>query len=302
MNAPDHSESSLEKSCRAYLLDLEIRRYSPKSVATYARALQDVALFWSERGKMSARDICKDDLTAYRLSLIDRELRPNSVYVYMRAVRNLFRWLSDRRELFLNPAEGIILRQPPRPLLPVPSEEDMRKLLEAPDTGTPIGIRDRAIMETLYGGGMRRGELSGLKTVDVDIAEATLRVLGKGQRERTVPVGAAAARWIDRYLREARSVILDGRQTDALWVCRFGALSYHAVSQIILVCSDRAGVRRISPHALRRACATHMLAHGASPVEVQLQLGHATLKHLSQYLRVAITDIRKMHGESAPGR
>lgn len=300
---PDHSESSLEKFCHAYLLDLESQRYSPRSVEIYARALRDFIRFCSELGKVSARDVCKDDLTAYRLSLIDRGLRPNSVYVYMRAVRNLLRWLSNRRELFLNPAEGMILRQPPRPLLPVPSEDDVRRLLEAPDTDTPLGIRNRALMETLYGGGLRRAELMGLKTGDVNLAEATVRVLGKGQSERMVPVGSAAARWISGYLGGARSAILeDGRKSDALWVGRLGPLSYHMVAKIFELYSARAGGRRISPHSLRRACATHMLAHGASPVDIQLQLGHATLKHLSQYLRVAIVDIRKMHEASAPGR
>ena len=221
---------------------------------------------------------------------------------YLRAVRQLYAHLVGNREAFLNPAADVSVRVP-KTLVPAPTEEEIERLLAHPDTDTPVGIRDRALLETAYGTGARVGELCRLRMADIDLKDKTVRLLGKGKRERVVPLGSKAAKWLSRYLAEARPRLL-GTETDMLWVGRDGlVLSYPGMRAAVLHHAHAAGLDgKCSPHGIRRACATHMLQHGAHPVDIQLLLGHASMRHLSQYLRLSITDIKAAHEQSKPGR
>jgi integrase/recombinase XerD len=212
--------------------------------------------------------------------------------------------LESTHRIFLNPAADLVIREPTRPLLPVPSPEEVARLLDQPDVSTDRGVRDRTLLETAYSTGARREELSRLTVSDVDLEHETLRLVGKGGRERVVPLGRVAHQWVERYLVEARPRLLAGVDTTALWVGgRNGQLQY-AVLPLIL----RRYVRKarlttpITLHSLRRACVTHMLEHGAHPVHLQQLLGHSGLRNLSQYLRLSIRELRKTHARSKPGR
>ena len=159
------------------------------------------------------------------------------------------------------------------------------------------------MLETAYGTAGRLQELVRVRIPDLDLAQGTVRLLGKGSRERVVPVGAPAQEWLRAYLEHARPALLDGAQTDALWVSYSGRpLDYVAVRTVFRRHVSTAKLEiPVTPHSCRRACASHMLRRGAHPVQIQALLGHASMRCLSQYLGVTITEIRRMHEQSKPG-
>ena len=284
-----------------YLQDLEGRRYSPKSIDVYRRALLDMDAFLGDGGVGCLNDITADNLADYRLSLFDRGLKASSVTVYIRAARGLFRWLEDRRRIFINPAAGLLVRASRQVIRYVPGEAEVRRLLAAP-SGTAAGLRDRAILEVAYATAARRSELASLTLGSISVEGATLRIMGKGERERVLPLTAASVAALKRYLVKGRPRFPDCG-TDRLWLGRNGPLSPEGISCTFLRQSLAAGISpAIRPHAMRRACATHMLRRGAGPLEIQLLLGHADLKHLSQYLAVSIREMRRAHERSKLGR
>jgi integrase/recombinase XerD len=288
-----------------YLAGLEVRKYSPKSVAIYGRALQDFLLYLAQLGRERAQDITAPDLEAYRLALVHRNFAPSSLEVYLRAMRQWFAWLEQSQQLFANPAAGFVIPKPPRKLMPVPTVGEINRLLAQPNVATPCGMRDRALLETAYATGARREELCQLTIFDVDLDNQRLRVLGKGKKERMLPLGKQASQWLRRYILEARPKLLKGNLDEpALWVDLHGKqLGYGALQPLFgHHCRDAGITPAIMPHAVRRACATHMLKNGAHPLQLQLLLGHATLKTLSQYLRLTIAEIQAMHRTSNPGK
>jgi len=166
-------------------------------------------------------------------------------------------------------------------------------------------VRDRALIETAYATGARREELARLTVLDVDLDNQRLRVLGKGSKERVLPLGKQAVQWLQRYIRESRQKLLKEKLDEpALWIDLHGKpLAYEAFQQILTRHSYAAAIRpAISAHALRRACATHMLKNGAHPLQLQMLLGHATLKTLSQYLRLTVVELQQTHQQSNPGQ
>jgi integrase/recombinase XerD len=289
---------------REYLAGLKRRRYSSKSIDIYGRAIDDFSGFIESDGPVELPDITRQQIEAYRLHILERGFRPASVGVYLRGIRNFFRWLRERQLLFVDPTEGMRAHREPRFLCHVPTEEDVRRLLASPDTTTLLGLRNRAYMELLYATGVRREESLRLEITDIDRENATVRVMGKGNRERVVPLGSSASILLDRYLAEARPRMQKGLDSDALWIGKDGnPLGYPAVAGILRRTSIRAGLKPfISAHALRRACATHMLRRGAHPVQIQMLLGHASMRHLSQYLHLTITELHEAHAKSRPGR
>jgi len=287
---------------------LKRRRYSPKTVATYRYPLNLFISFLGVRSVSRLQDTVLRDLEAWRLDLIERGLADASLEVFLRAVRNLFNWMEDEGMLFDNPAVALKIPKYERKLLPIPSEAELRRLLAQPGVTTPVGIRDRAIMEVGYSCALRREELARLTLRDPDFIQKSLRVLGKGSRERMLPLGEEAFTWLRRYVDDARPVLLSRNTAvaalDALWVSTNGKpFGGQGISVMLKRCGREAKLSvNITPHSLRRACATHMLQHGAHPVQIQMLLGHATMRHLAQYLRLTITDIKKMHAQSRPGK
>jgi integrase/recombinase XerD len=176
-------------------------------------------------------------------------------------------------------------------------------LLAAPDTCTPLGLRDRAMLETLYASGLRVSELVNLKLYEVAFNEGLVRVLGKGSKERLVPLGELAIDWLSRYLAEARNDILKGQQSDALFVtARGGAMTRQMFWQLIKRYAPIAGIdpAKLSPHVLRHAFATHLLNHGADLRVVQLLLGHADITTTQIYTHVARERLKALHATHHP--
>jgi integrase/recombinase XerD len=249
-------------------------------------------------------DITEEDLNRFRRLLTAKGLAVMSVDLILRHVRHLFRWLARTGRIFLDPAAEWVLPIPDRPLLDAPSEEQMAALLRQPDISTPLGVRDRAFIEVAYSTGARRAELTGLTIHDLNLDAGLLRLMGKGRKERMVPLGRQAVQWLHTYLSDIRPRLARGRlDEDWLWLGQEGKpIQAAGLRMMLRVHSIRAGLKPVSVHALRRACVTHMLRNGAHPVQIQTLLGHADLTSLSQYLRLTIRDIRKMHAASKVGR
>ncbi|MBT0962040.1 site-specific tyrosine recombinase XerD [Denitromonas iodatirespirans] len=183
------------------------------------------------------------------------------------------------------------------------SEAEVDALLGAPDTGTALGMRDKAMLELLYATGLRVSELIGLRGFEVSLNDGALRVLGKGDKERLVPIGAAACDWLRRYLSAARNELLKGRHSDALFVTVQGAaMSRQMFWRIIKQHALSAGIARdrISPHTIRHAFATHLLNHGADLRVVQLLLGHADISTTQIYTHVARARLKQLHAIHHP--
>jgi integrase/recombinase XerD len=182
------------------------------------------------------------------------------------------------------------------------TETDVEALLGAPEVGTPAGLRDRAMLETLYATGLRVSELVGLKGVEVSLDMGVVRVFGKGAKERMVPLGEEAMEWIVRYQREARAVLLKGRAADAVFVtARGGAMTRQAFWYLIKRYGARAVPgKALSPHTLRHAFATHLLNHGADLRVVQLLLGHADISTTQIYTHVARERLKLLHARHHP--
>lgn len=298
----DRSNSCITAGLGPYLAALRTRKYSPRTLSVYERAVRDFGAFLCQQGLEQLCDVDSGVLNKYRAALRDRDFAPESVSVYLRALKGFFAFLEQEQEVFLNPLEGMRLSGHRRRLLPTPSEADVGSLLSQPDVSTSLGVRDRAILETLYGTGIRRGELLRLKVRDIGAEKGTLRVMGKGGKERVVPLGREALHWLDRYVTTVRPALLGSGIEPVLWIGSRGQpLSYHALPQILRCYALQAGLRHVSAHALRRACATHMLHKGASPAAIQLLLGHSSMRHLGQYLGLSIRDLQHAHKRSKPG-
>jgi integrase/recombinase XerD len=175
-------------------------------------------------------------------------------------------------------------------------------LLQAPDVDEPLGLRDRTMLEVIYASGLRVSELVTLKTFNVSMSEGVLRVLGKGSKERLVPFGQVARDWITRYLAEARGVILNGQQTEDLFVTARGQGMTRAMFWVLVKKHAHAAgiLAPLSPHTLRHAFATHLLNHGADLRAVQMLLGHADISTTTIYTHVARERLKQLHAQHHP--
>jgi integrase/recombinase XerD len=201
-----------------------------------------------------------------------------------------------------DPAADLDSPKLPRSLPKSLSEAEVESLLDAPEVSTPQGLRDRAMLETLYASGLRVSELVGLKTIQASLDMNVVRILGKGSKERLTPLGEEAADWIARYQRESRPLLLAGRKSDALFVtARGGPMTRQAFWALIKRHAARAGIRQsISPHTLRHAFATHLINHGADLRVVQLLLGHADISTTQIYTHVARERLKALHRKHHP--
>ena len=201
-----------------------------------------------------------------------------------------------------DPAADLDSPKLPRSLPKSLSEAEVEALLEAPDIATAHGLRDRAMLETLYASGLRVSELVGLKTVQVSLDMNVVRILGKGSKERLTPLGEEAAAWIARYQREARPELLGARKSDALFVTARGApMTRQAFWGLVKRHAAQAGIRQaISPHTLRHAFATHLINHGADLRVVQMLLGHADISTTQIYTHVARERLKALHRKHHP--
>jgi integrase/recombinase XerD len=216
--------------------------------------------------------------------------------------RRYFRWALREHVVTADPTLKLLSAKQPLRHVKTLSEAQVESLLGAPDVDTPLGLRDRAMIELMYASGLRVSELVTLKSVHVGFAEGVLRVTGKGSKERLVPFGDVAHEWLRRYVAEARAEILQGQQSDALFVTsRGGPMTRQMFWTLLKKHAFHAGILvPLSPHTLRHAFATHLLNHGADLRAVQLLLGHADISTTTIYTHVARERLRVLHARHHP--
>ncbi len=290
----------------AYVDQLKGKRYERGTLDKRLYAVR--CLFsWIELqgGSVELQDLTAADLERYQAHTRKRDISSVTADSLIADARKFFQFLEGAGLIFLNPMERTVINWTPRRIKHVPTEADMRKLLAAVDTTTPNGTRDRALLEVMYATGARLGEILRMSIFDPDVELGTVRVFGKGKKERMLPLGKHAVLWLGQYLKTVRPKLQGDRvEVTGLWLGKTGdPLKHSRVDQIVKAAVDAAGLdRAISSHAIRRACATHMLRGGAHPVQIQMLLGHANLNSLSQYLQVTISDLHAMHAASRPGK
>jgi len=300
-----HRCSCIGEEVDRFLAGLQKRRYSRQTLATYAYALESFDCFLIAQNIERLQDVRPDHLEQYQVHLLERKLSANTRELFLRTLRQFSVWLAEAGLVFSNPAAELALPRPTRSLQPIPTQAEVKRLLHQPDVSQPGGLRDRALLETGYSCGLRLAELQGLNLFDIDAGQSVVRIQGKGSKERIVPLTSSAIRWVQTYLRHGRPRLLGkDHGEDALWLARGGRrLGRERIQQIPAKHARAAGIRTpMSVHALRRACATHMLENGAHPVQLQLFLGHSSARTLSQYLQVSLRDMKKMHAKTKPGR
>ncbi|ROL74601.1 site-specific tyrosine recombinase XerD [Pseudomonas vranovensis] len=264
----------------------------------------DLALFngWlTEQGvelPNAGRELILDHL-AWRLA---QGYKPRSTARFLSGVRGFYRYLLREKLIGVDPTLQVEMPQLGRPLPKSLSEADVEALLQAPDLSEPIGQRDRAMLEVLYACGLRVTELVSLTLDQVNLRQGVLRVMGKGSKERLVPMGEEAVVWIERYLRDGRNELLGGRPSDVLFPSLRGEQMtrqtfWHRIKHQALV----AGIdKSLSPHTLRHAFATHLLNHGADLRVVQMLLGHSDLSTTQIYTHVARARLQELHARHHP--
>lgn len=278
-----------------HLLETE-RGASRNTLAAYRRDLVDFLAFLGRRGR-ALSGVRTRDVLAWLEELTERGLRATTVARRLSALRGLARHLLRQGLLTQDPTEVVESPRPPRPLPRTLPVERAAALVESPDTTTPRGVRDRALLEVLYATGMRASECLGLRLEDVNLAAGYVTCTGKGRKQRLVPLGAEAARWIERYLREVRPREVRRRDSGRLFVNpRGGPLSRQSLWAIVRRAAVRAGLgRRVSPHVLRHSFASHLLEGGADLRAVQAMLGHADIGTTQIYTHLPSPVVRRLY-------
>jgi integrase/recombinase XerD len=270
------------------------------SIDAYRRDLGQFAL-WLGEGRLALAQ--KADLQRYLAFQVgEKKALPRSTGRLVSSLRRFFQYCVREGLRKDDPSIDIDSPRLPRSLPKSLSEADVESLLAAPDENTVLGLRDRAMLETLYASGLRVSELVGLKTVQVSLDMGVVRVLGKGAKERLTPLGEVASDWLARYQSTARTELLPGRKSDAVFVTSRGApMSRQAFWANIKRYALKAGIATpVSPHTLRHAFATHLINHGADLRVVQLLLGHADISTTQIYTHVARERLKALHRKHHP--
>jgi len=277
------------------------RGLSANSLSAYQTDLRQLAQWLDRRGRglLGAR---REDLLAYLVFLHDSGRKARSAARALSTMRQFYQYALREGWHPEDPSAQIEAPKLGRPLPKSLTESEVEALLEAPDTGTPEGFRDRVMFELLYATGLRVSELVGLGFGQVSLNQGLVRVVGKGGKERLVPLGEDAADWIERFVRGPRDDLLKGRVSDWLFTTRRGGgMTRQAFWYRIKLHAQRAGITgNISPHTLRHAFATHLVNHGADLRVVQLLLGHSDLSTTQIYTHVAKERLRRLYEEHHP--
>ena len=284
----------------AYLRD--VRRMSSNTIESYARDLTHLADFAEKRG-VAVEALERRDLEAFVRGLLASGLAPRSVSRSVACVRGLYKFIAVERKLPVNPADD--LRSPRAwPSLPkFLSLEEVDLLLEQPDIATPRGLRDKALIELLYATGLRVTELITLRAGDLNLEEGYLTCVGKGDKQRMVPLGQNAADWVSRYMRDGRGALVKKRTSPWLFVNARdgGPLSRVGFWKVLKGYGKSAGLsRELSPHVLRHSFATHLLERGADLRMIQVMLGHADLSTTQIYTHVLEARLRAVYDRFHP--
>ncbi len=299
MKAPaDGDQAILERFLDALWME---RGLSGNTLAAYRRDMEGLARWLAPRG--SRLDIAsREELLRYLQERTAQGARPRSTARLRSTMRRFYRYLVRERVRDDDPSARIDAPRLGRPLPDTLTEAEVEVLLAQPDTGDRLGLRDRAMLELLYATGLRVSELVGLTLSQLSLTQGLVRVMGKGSKERLVPLGEEALVWTERYLAQSRPPLVAGQPSEALFVSLRGdTMTRQTFWHVIRRHARAAGItKKLSPHTLRHAFATHLLNHGADLRVVQLLLGHSSLSTTQIYTHVARERLKSLHARHHP--
>lgn len=295
----ESSKQIIDAFCDALWLEDGLAR---NTLDSYRRDLQQFA-GWLE--KHSGTDLMAADqslIQDYLAHKFRSKARASTAARLLSTLKRFYRHALRQNTIKSDPTLRIDTPKLPRPLPKTLTEADVESLLAAPALEQPLGLRDRAMLEVLYASGLRVSELVTLKVPQVSRDMGVVRVMGKGSKERLVPLGEEALSWLERYLKEARPALLGGKTSDALFVTtRAAVMTRQAFWHLLKRYALQVGLHKpISPHTLRHAFATHLLNHGADLRVVQLLLGHADISTTQIYTHVAQERMKQLHAKHHP--
>ena len=291
------SDASIDRFTDALWLEDGL---SANTLAAYRRDLRLYALWLGQAHGVALAQSQEHHLQGYFAARADT--RATSANRRLTVFKRYFRWALREGLIRQDPTLKLLAAKQPLRVPKTLSQAQVEALLDAPDLGNTLGLRDRTMLELMYASGLRVTELVTLKTFQLGLTEGVIRVVGKGGKERLVPFGEVARQWLERYLGEARGAILGGQQTDDLFVTQRGSGMTRVMFWVIVKkWAQVAGITApLSPHTLRHAFATHLLNHGADLRVVQLLLGHADISTTTIYTHVARERLKVLHSQHHP--
>jgi integrase/recombinase XerD len=275
---------------------------APTTLTSYRRDLTQWAAWLAKRDR-ALQNAQRTDVEAFLAGQFGAKAKATSIARRLSSLRRFYALQMQQATMRTDPTARVRAPKLPRRLPKNLTEEQVEALLAAPDPGKPLGLRDRAMLETLYATGLRVSELTGLRMAQVSLDMGVVRVLGKGSKERLVPLGEEAIAWIKRYLATVRPGLAGDGRSDAMFVtARRGPLTRQAFWALLKRYAVKAGIpaASLSPHVLRHAFATHLLNHGADLRVVQLLLGHADITTTTIYTHVARERLKRLHALHHP--
>lgn len=293
------SADLLEQFLNYLAIDKGLR---PKSLEAYRRDLQDWLDFAVSKERAITSSSIDSVLSLFLVHMHDRGLSPRSMARKTSAMKGFYRFLVREGHMSFDPTELMERPRIGKPLPHVLSQQEIERMLQQPDVANPLGLRDRAILEMLYATGIRESELIGLKLGNINAAAEFVNVVGKGNRERIVPVGLYAIKAVNEYLLHGRPKLVKDINERTLFLNPYGkGMSRMGIWKIIRKYAVMAGItRHVSPHVFRHSCATHMLEGGAAIVAVQEMLGHVDVSTTQIYTHLTSKDLRNIHRKAHP--
>jgi len=274
---------------------------SAHTISAYRTDLQQFSK-WLISRKSSLANSRREDILAYLSYRMEQGAQARTMARFLSTMKRYYQHAIQQKWIQVNPVKDVVMPKTMRHLPKVISEEDVEKLLFAANTKTNYGLRDRAMLETLYATGLRVSELVNLTLAEINLQAGVVRVTGKGNKQRLVPMGEEAIRWVEKYLNQARAQLLKKKITDAVFLSSRGtAMTRQAFWQLIKKYAVQVEIKSaLSPHTLRHAFATHLLNHGADLRTTQMLLGHADLSTTQIYTHVAKERLKSLHSTHHP--
>ncbi len=274
---------------------------STNTIASYRYDLEHFAVFLEKKG-LVLEAAAEVDVQAYLMHQYHEKVTARSNARFLSSLRHFYQWAKEEKQVTLDPTAQIDSPKLGHALPHSVSEETVALLLDAPDLSSPVGLRDKAMLELLYSSGLRISELVSLRLNRVEMPPGIIKIMGKGNKERLVPIGEEAQQWLQTYLSEARDHLLRGQADNIIFLSqKGGAMTRQAFWYRIRGYAEQAGIAgHLSPHTLRHAFATHLLNHGADLRVVQMLLGHSSVSTTTIYTHVATARLQALYQQHHP--